>query len=225
MHLRHPDKFQKIAEFTDKQIILVSPAPVFGIPALEKIQDFIAHTFNPVKVDYERWFERAFRNLMDSVLKNGIENVIILSGDYHYAMNIQAKIERPGKPLNIYQLVSSSSKNSEPKSWALNLLSALRNILRFSTKGKGDLEFYWSLRRLGSLKWPTVLSINNVGIVQLNDNGSRVIHSLLSPTDDKVKSSRRLEVTFEPDYWKNYKLERWAYFLGIMSLVIAIIYC
>ncbi|MCG8317209.1 MAG: hypothetical protein MI976_28650, partial [Pseudomonadales bacterium] len=220
LYLRHPEKLQELETLSEKQIILVSPAPVFGIPALEKVQDLIAHTLSPMKVDYERWFEGAFQHLIGALLRSKTEDVIILSGDYHYAMNIQAKIEQPDKTLNIYQMVSSSAKNSEPKSWVLNLWSLIRNIIRPSTKGRGDLQFFWSLRRLGSFKWPTVLNINNVGIVEFKQDEHSVVHTLVSPLDNQGQARTRFAVTFKHSFWKSYKRERWLTLLGFLAICV-----
>jgi len=245
------EAFNRVSKEDKEQLVLVSPAPVFGITALEKAQDVAAYKMGGTKVDHERWFKSAFTNLMRNISKRSFSNVIILSGDFHYAMNIQAKVDRNNRPpLHIYQMVSSATKNRNSISQLLNFVMIIKNLFWFSFKGKSIVKFEWNLRNLRSLKYPFVLNENNVGIVEIVDFVDRgfftkfkehlfrlkgnlntdkkftVIHTLITKSKSNPEETKTFDVKFETLFWsmnKVYKTLSWLLLLAIITLAVNLV--
>ncbi len=100
------------------QVILVSPAPVFGVKAIEAIQALFNACGEPLLVDVENWMahEGAAKKLLDIFRRPDTPSeTIILSGDVHYSFCFSVKA-RFGKHDNrIWQLTASGIKNEFPK--------------------------------------------------------------------------------------------------------------
>lgn len=100
-----------------QEVILVSPAPVFGVKAIEAVQSLFNTCGHPLAVDVENWMahEGAARKLMDIFRRADTpKETIILSGDVHYSFcySVQARF---GKHDNrIWQLTASGIKNEFP---------------------------------------------------------------------------------------------------------------
>ena len=95
--------------------ILVSPVPVFGLELQERRQKFLNGKLGPYEIDFEEWHSNLegltdfMRCLVDDV---GISCCVMLSGDVHYGMSVEATFSVDGNKLRVAQLVSSSLKHS-----------------------------------------------------------------------------------------------------------------
>lgn len=109
------------------QVIIVSPAPVFGVKAIEAIQAVFNACGEPLLVDVENWMahEGAAKKLLDIFRRSDTpQETIILSGDVHYSFCFSVKA-RFGKHDNqIWQLTASGIKNEFPK----KLINALDKL-------------------------------------------------------------------------------------------------
>lgn len=108
---------------SDTLTLVVSPAPVIGLPILEEgIQKVIA-LFSPHSADDEAWLSNRtiFEKLLAKLAK--FERVAILSGDVHYGFtHSMAYFARDGAAYNtarIVQLCASSQKNEDWKTRSL----------------------------------------------------------------------------------------------------------
>jgi hypothetical protein len=108
--------------------ILVSATPVYGLELQERRQKFLVDKLGPYEIDFEAWHSNLqglcdfMRLLVDEL---GLRSCVILSGDVHYGLNVQASFQDAGQVLSIAQLVSSGLKHSGTLArTALHLLGA-----------------------------------------------------------------------------------------------------
>src|SRR4029434_4436087 len=95
--------------------IVVSATPVYGLELQERRQKFLVDKVGPYEIDFEAWHSKLqglsdFMRLLIEEL--GLDSCVILSGDVHYGLNVQATFTRDGRCLSIAQLVSSALKHS-----------------------------------------------------------------------------------------------------------------
>ena len=87
-----------------------------------------ARVTQPHEIDFEGWHSNLaglcdFMQLLIDEL--GLRSCVILSGDVHYSLNVQATFEHRGQVLEIVQLISSALKHSGTLArTALHLLGA-----------------------------------------------------------------------------------------------------
>lgn len=103
--------------------IVVSPAPVFGLPLIEEyVQRFFVAKDNPETYDDEAWLSnpQAFVALVEHLKGH---DVILLSGDVHYGFSnrvrFASKTGLPAPGERLVQLCSSSLKNETAMTTAL----------------------------------------------------------------------------------------------------------
>jgi hypothetical protein len=106
----------------------VSSTPVYGLELQERRQKFLVDKIGPYEIDFEAWHSD-LQGLCDFMLlvidELGLRSRVILSGDVHYGLNVQATFGLDGKHLAIDQLVSSGLKHSGTLArTALHLLGA-----------------------------------------------------------------------------------------------------
>jgi hypothetical protein len=96
-------------------VLLVSATPVYGLELQERRQKFLVGKVGPYEIDFEAWHSSLaglcefMRLLIDEL---GLRSCVILSGDVHYGLNVQASFAYNGRDLSIAQLVSSAIKHS-----------------------------------------------------------------------------------------------------------------
>ncbi|WP_105168494.1 metallophosphatase [Pseudoalteromonas sp. T1lg23B] len=115
----------------EREVILVSPAPVFGVKSIEAIQSIFNFCGQPLLVDVENWMahEGSARKLLEIFRRADTpKETIILSGDVHYSFCFSVQ-SRFGKHDNrIWQLTASGIKNEFPKT-LIKCLDRLDSIL------------------------------------------------------------------------------------------------
>ncbi|RZG05483.1 metallophosphatase [Pseudoalteromonas sp. CO348] len=112
-------------------VLMVSPAPVFGVKAIETIQAVFNACGEPLMVDVENWMahEGAAKKLIEIFKRPDTpKETIILSGDVHYSFcfSVQARFGRHDN--RIWQLTASGIKNEFPKP-LINILDKMDTIL------------------------------------------------------------------------------------------------
>ena len=96
-------------------MLLVSPVPVFGLELQERRQKFLEGKLGPYEIDFEEWHSNLhglvdlMRCLVDDI---GLSCCVLLSGDVHYGLSVEATFNVEGNKLRVAQLVSSSFKHS-----------------------------------------------------------------------------------------------------------------
>ncbi|MFN5168933.1 MAG: hypothetical protein ACK5DD_04870 [Cyclobacteriaceae bacterium] len=116
--------------------LIVSPAPVFGLPLMEDfVQPLVTRFSGPPKGDFEPWSadRNTFEDFLDKV--SAFRRVLFLSGDVHYAFSnaVDYWNKRTGATLisKFVNLTSSSLKNSAsgPPDGTTFLADAVNNHL------------------------------------------------------------------------------------------------
>lgn len=121
-------------------LIVVAPAPVFGYPPLEKLQDE-AGRLRPDMADLESWGGNP-RNLIDAVDLFGARRpapLVILSGDVHYGFEVTGRIWRGADTFPFLQLCSSALKNKPIGTEA----KALAFLSRFWNEDRSYIYWDW----------------------------------------------------------------------------------
>ncbi|MBZ2193918.1 alkaline phosphatase D family protein [Pseudoalteromonas arctica] len=113
------------------QVIIVSPAPVFGVKSIEAIQAMFNICGQPLMVDVENWMahEGSAKKLLDTFRRTDTPNeTLILSGDVHYSFCFSVQKRFGDHPNRIWQLTASGIKNEFPRK-LVNILDKLDSIL------------------------------------------------------------------------------------------------
>ena len=155
----------------EAEVILVSPAPVFGVKLIEVIQKIFTFFGKPLMVDAENWMAHpGAANVMLNIFrhKKTPPNFIILSGDVHYSFVYEIKIRFKKHGPQILQVTTSGIKNNFPS----KLLRCFDGLNRILFSSASPLNLFTQRRRM-SVKWrkpeascPKVL-YNQSGIGQL----------------------------------------------------------
>ncbi len=113
------------------KVIIVSPAPVFGVKSIEAIQAAFNMCGQPLMVDVENWMahEGSAKKLLDTFRRTDTPNeTLILSGDVHYSFCFSVQKRFGDHPNRIWQLTASGIKNEFPRK-LINVLDKLDSIL------------------------------------------------------------------------------------------------
>ena len=96
-------------------LLLVSPVPIFGLELQERRQKFLVGKVGPYEIDFEAWHSnlQGFVDFMRFLIHDlELTNCVLLSGDVHYGINVEATFSSGANTLTFKQLVSSSFKHS-----------------------------------------------------------------------------------------------------------------
>jgi hypothetical protein len=107
--------FDELPEPGPGPVILVSAVPMFGLELQERRQKFLANKLGPYSIDFEAWHSDlcGLVEFMELVIDDlGLRDCVVLSGDVHYGMTIEASFSIEDRRLRVAQLVSSSFKHS-----------------------------------------------------------------------------------------------------------------
>jgi hypothetical protein len=159
-------------------VLLVSPAPIFGVKLIETIQRIFTWFGKPLVVDAENWM--AHPGTANSILnvfmhRNTPENFVILSGDVHYSFVYDVELRRIKGGPDIWQITSSGLRNEFPDK-LLNLLDVANKWL-FAPKS--PLNWLTKRRHMriiprkpeGRAHGHRTLNGSGVGLVELDENG------------------------------------------------------
>lgn len=135
----------------EPEVILVSPAPVFGVKLIEVIQKIFTFVGKPLMVDAENWMAHpGAANVMLNIFrhKKTPPNFIILSGDVHYSFVYQIKIRFKKQGPQILQVTTSGIKNNFPD----KLLNCFDGLNRMLFSSSSPLNLFTQRRRM-SVRW------------------------------------------------------------------------
>jgi hypothetical protein len=160
-------------------VVLVSPAPVFGVKLIEGIQKLFTFVGKPLLVDAENWMAHrgtayALMNLFRH--PKTPKHFVILSGDVHYSFVYEVNLRgRQGGP-DIWQITSSGLKNQFPT----RLLDVLDRLNRWLYSPRSPLNWFTKRRRMkivphkpdNAKAGERLLNQSGIGLVELNPDGS-----------------------------------------------------
>lgn len=143
--------WEALTEFQHKlldqdSVIVVSPAPMFGVKLIEAIQEVFTFFGKPLLVDAENWM--AHRGAADVLLnifahRNTPSNFTILSGDVHYSFAYDVRLKHSRSGPSIWQITSSGIKNQFPNT----LLEWLDRLNRWLYAPYSPLNWFTKRRR------------------------------------------------------------------------------
>ena len=160
-------------------VILVSPAPIFGVKLIENIQRVFTWFGKPLLVDAENWMAHpgAASTLLNMFRHAKTpKHFIILSGDVHYSFVYKVQLRGINSRPDVWQITSSGIKNEFPK----RLLDVFDRLNRWLYSPKSPLNWFTRRRRMRVIphkpdhadKGERLLNASGIGLVSLNDDGS-----------------------------------------------------
>ncbi|WP_073581703.1 alkaline phosphatase D family protein [Vibrio quintilis] len=175
-------------------VLLVSPAPVFGVKLIEATQKVFTWFGKPLLVDAENWMAHsgsahALMNLFKH--PKTPKNFVILSGDVHYSFAYHIEVKGLKSSPDIWQITSSGFRNEFPDkllSWFDRLnrwLYAPWSPLNLLTKRRGMWVAPYKPEQRE--KGERLLNGAGVGLVQLDEHGAPRQIAQLMPGRKKVR--------------------------------------
>lgn len=160
-------------------VVLVAPAPVFGVKLIEGIQRIFTFFGKPLLVDAENWM--AHRGTAYALLNlfrhpKTPKHFVILSGDVHYSFVYEVKLRGKSEGPDIWQITSSGIKNEFPS----RLLDVLDRLNRWLYSPRSPLNWLTKRRRMKIVphkpeharSGERLLNRSGIGLVDLNADGS-----------------------------------------------------
>lgn len=178
-------------------VILVSPAPIFGVKLIEVIQSIFTFFGKPLLVDAENWMAHpGSANVMLNIFRHQQTppQFIILSGDVHYSFAYDITLRFRRNSPRILQITASGLKNEFPHtllSWfdRINLaLFGSRSPLNFLTRRR-DMKV--QRRKPNGGHDRVLLNHNGIGDVVLADK--------IEDVRVRIRQSDGKVVAFETD--------------------------
>ncbi|MFL1465717.1 alkaline phosphatase D family protein [Marinobacter sp. HN1S83] len=165
----------------EKAVIVVSPAPMFGVKLIEAIQSAFTFFGKPLVVDAENWMaHRGAASVLLNIFRHSRtpETFVILSGDVHYSFAYDVRLRhRPDRP-RIWQITSSGIKNEFPHT----LMEWLDRINRWLYAPWSPLNWFTKRRRMrvtprepeGREAGERLWNAAGIGLVELDDGGAPI---------------------------------------------------
>jgi len=173
-------------------IIMVSPAPVYGVKLIETIQRVFTFFGQPLMVDAENWMAHSgTANVMLNIFRHvkTPPNFIILSGDVHYSFVYEVTHRFRRNSSTIYQITCSGIKNQFPN----GLLKWLDKLNRTLYATYSPLNWFTKRRRMkirerkpSGAKHSSLYNGSGIGQLTLENEGEKVIVDILTVDDKKI---------------------------------------
>jgi len=159
-------------------IILVSPAPIFGVKVIETIQRIATTCGKPLAVDAENWMAHpGSASTMLNIFRHPKtpQHFVILSGDVHYSFAYDIELRFREHSPQIWQVTSSGIKNKFPEP----LIGCLDHLNRWLYGSYSPLNLF-TKRRSMKVKGRNVVNggkrrlipKSGIGYLELNEDGS-----------------------------------------------------
>ncbi|MFC5077572.1 PhoD-like phosphatase [Vibrio thalassae] len=168
-----------------ESVVVVSPAPMFGVKFIETLQSIATKLGNPLIIDAENWMAHpGSANTLLSIFTHTKtpKNFVILSGDVHYSFVYDVKLRYKQTDSHIYQITCSGIKNQFPEP----LLTVCDTLDKWLYSPRSPLNLLTKRKRLKIFKRKPAPShhnrlVNNsgIGIVKLDKEGKPVEISVL----------------------------------------------
>lgn len=185
----------------EPSVLLVAPAPVFGVKLIEAIQKIMTWFGQPLVVDAENWMAHsgtAHTLLHMFCHAQTPKHFVILSGDVHYSFVYRVRIRGEKSSPLIWQITSSGLRNNFPD----KLLTILDRLNRWLYSPRSPLNWFTKRRQMHVQPYqPTprrqgqrLVNRAGIGLVDLDDNGKPIKISQLCGEGETAD-----EVTFLPE--------------------------
>jgi len=158
-------------------VLLIAPAPIFGVKLIEAIQRVMTWLGYPLMVDAENWMAHSGTA---STLLNMFchaqtpRNFLILSGDVHYSFVYHVKMRGLKSSPDIWQITSSGFKNTFP----ILLLDILDRLNRWLYSPKSPLNWFTKRRDMvvspyrpsDASRGERLVKCSGVGLIELDED-------------------------------------------------------
>ncbi|MBS9405544.1 alkaline phosphatase family protein [Halomonas sp. TRM85114] len=180
-------------------VVIVSPAPMFGVKLIEVVQKLFTLAGKPLLVDAENWMaHRGAAKVMLNIFRHSRTpgHYVILSGDVHYSFVYDIRIRQHRKGPQLWQITSSGIKNAFPDT----LLDGFDRANRWLYSPRSPLNWFTKRRRMetsprdpdrakaGERLWNGA----GIGLVDLDEQGC--------PSDIRQLDARGFDVVFPPPH-------------------------
>jgi hypothetical protein len=159
-------------------VLLVSPAPIFGVKLIETIQRIFTWCGRPLMVDAENWMAhpgsaQAILNIFRH--RKTPRNFVVLSGDVHYSFVYDVELRGRMRGPDIWQICSSGVRNEFPP----RLLGVLDRLNRWLYSPRSPLNWFTRRRHMritprryeGASQGRRLLNGAGIGLVELDAEG------------------------------------------------------
>ncbi|MDH2298591.1 alkaline phosphatase D family protein [Cobetia sp. D5] len=159
-------------------VVLVSPAPMFGVKLIESIQKLFTLAGKPLMVDAENWMaHRGAASVMLNIFRHSRtpQNFVILSGDVHYSFAYDVRLKHRRSSPSIWQITSSGIRNRFP----VGLLDVLDRLNHWLYAPRSPLNLLTRRRNMrvtprrhdAASQGERLLNACGIGLVDLDSDG------------------------------------------------------
>nr|WP_292949610.1 MULTISPECIES: alkaline phosphatase D family protein [unclassified Neptuniibacter] len=176
----------------EQSVLLISPAPIFGMKLIETVQRIFTFFGKALTVDAENWMAHSgSANVILNIFRHPKtpQNFVILSGDVHYSFTYDIKIRFRENSPDIWQVTCSGLKNEFPH----KLLQLFDRLNRWLYGSRSPLNWFTKRRRMQvrsripeGQPHNRVHNRSGVGRLLLNDVGEPEKISVLTVDDREV---------------------------------------
>lgn len=177
----------------EQSVILVSPAPIFGVKLIETVQRIFTFFGQALMVDAENWMAHpGAANVVLNIFQHARtpRHFTLLSGDVHYSFVYDVSIKHSKSSPEITQVTCSGFKNAFPEP----LLQRFDHVNRWLYGRRSPLNWFTKRRRMRILtRYPedqdgrALVNHSSVGYVALDDVGCAIDARLLLDNGDEVR--------------------------------------
>ncbi len=177
----------------EPNVIVVSPAPIYGVKLIETIQKVFTLCGKPLAVDAENWMAHSgTANVILNIFRNPRTppNFIILSGDVHYSFVYDVTHRFRKNKAKITQITCSGIKNTFPD----KLLTTLEKLNKVLYAPYSPLNWFTKRRRMKvRVRKPNIaadthlLNSCGIGVLRLEDGNEEVITEFITSQGKMVE--------------------------------------
>ena len=181
-------------------VIMVSPAPIFGMKLIETVQRVFTFFGHALTVDAENWMaHKGSANVILNIFRHRKtpQNFVILSGDVHFSFAYDVKLRFRKNSPDIWQITCSGFKNEFPE----KLLSLFDRLNRWLYGVQSPLNFLTKRRSMKIIPripegFEEQRSLNNSGVgrVLLDENGKPEKVSVLTAQGQEIEFPERTDL-------------------------------
>lgn len=177
-----------------RSVVMVSPAPVFGVKLIETIQRVFSWFGKPLMVDAEYWMAHsgaayAILNLFRHTRTP--QHFVILSGDVHYSFFYRVQLRGRDRGPDIWQITSSGLSNEFPES----LIEVFDRLDRWLYSPRSPLNWFTKRRNMkvtphkpaNASPGERLVNAAGIGLVELSTEGTPVRVAQLCSNGEDVE--------------------------------------
>lgn len=179
-----------------EKVIIVSPAPMFGVKFIETLQRIVTMLGKPLMVDAENWMAHpGSANTLLSIFTHTQTptNFVILSGDVHYSFAYDIELRFRKNSPHLYQFTCSGFKSQFPEP----LLAICDHADRLLYSPRSPLNWFTKRKRLKVRKRDPdsqglrrLINASAIGELYLDEKGA--------PKSIEILTSEGKRITFPP---------------------------